>query len=118
MAEKLAEQKQRIGINRSASAWASVIIGALQEHLHYLDTGLLLFRVMLLILLAVLNNILIVKVVDDTNNGNSIVSEQDTLGRLRDFRRISEWPDKWQMSFSVTIYIRPFVWELKQDIAL
>ncbi len=47
-----------------------------------------------------LNNF-ISKFVDDTQIGNSIITDHDRMGLQDDLRKISDWSQRWEMPFNV-----------------
>ncbi len=49
-----------------------------------------------------LNN-LISKFANDTKIGNSIITDQDRMSLQEDLRKISEWSQRWEMSFNMSI---------------
>ncbi len=86
--KKLNSRKQRVVVNGSASDWAPVTSGVLQDSLlgiNDIDIGL---------------NNFIAKFRDDTKIGNSVFSKRDR--RLQEnLRKISAWSDRWKMLFNV-----------------
>ncbi len=46
-------------------------------------------------------NIFISTFADDTKIGNSIVDDPDRLNLHEDLRKISQWSERWEMSFNI-----------------
>ncbi len=85
----LSNRKQRVTVNGTALHWAPVTSGAPQSsvlgpllciiYINYFDVGL--------------NN----KFADDTQIGNSIITNHDRISLQEDLRKISDWSQRWEM---------------------
>ncbi len=83
-------------INGAASEWVPITSGAPQDSV----LGSVLFIIYINDIDVRLNN-LISKSADDAKIGNSIITDHDRLSLQDDLRRISEWSQRWEMSFNV-----------------
>ncbi len=89
----LSNRKQRVVIYGTASDWALVVPqGSLLGpflfiiYINHIDVGL---------------NNFISKFADDTKIDNSIITDHDRMSLQEDLRKISEWSQRWKMSFNV-----------------
>ncbi len=90
----LNNRKQRVVINGTASDWAPVTSGALQDS----ALGPVLFIINVNDINVGLNNF-IYKFADDTKIGNSITNNHSRISLQETLRKISEW--KRSMPFNV-----------------
>ncbi len=89
-------EKQRLVIDATASDWAAVTSGVPQGSV----LGPVLFIIYINDIDVGLNNF-ILKFVDDTKIGNSIITDHDRMSLQEAQRNISEWPQRWEMPFNV-----------------
>ncbi len=92
----LNNRKQRVLINGSASGWAPVTSGVPQGSV----LGPILFIIYINNIDLGLNNF-IAKFASDTKIGNFVISDRDRQSLQQDLRKISPWPDRWEMPFNV-----------------
>ncbi len=92
----LSTRKQRVVINATASEWAPVTRRVPQGFV----LGPVLFIIYINHIDVGLNNF-ISKFADDTKLGNSVITDCDRMSLQEDLRKISEWSQRWEMSFNV-----------------
>ncbi len=91
----LSNRKQRVVINGTASDWAPFTSGVPQ--------GSILAPVLFIIFINDIDVGLInpiSKLAYDAKIGNLIITDCDGMSRQEDLRKISEWAQRWEMSFN------------------
>ncbi len=88
----LSNRRQRVAIHGTASDWEPATIEVLQSSVF----GPVLFLIYMNDIDVGLYN-LISKFADDTKIGNSRITDRDTMSLQEDLRKVSEWPERWEM---------------------